>query len=66
TLLPIPVSEASHQVPLCPVEGSDRSRWRPVDLTFCLTNAPGQIDGVTDRVDIPAKIALEKVGSALY
>jgi hypothetical protein len=53
-------------VPLCPVEGSDRSGWRPVDLTFCLTIAPGQIDGVTDRVDIPAKIALEKVGSALY
>jgi hypothetical protein len=30
-------------------------RLQSVDLTFCLTIAPGQVDGVTDGVDIPAK-----------
>jgi hypothetical protein len=30
-------------------------RLQSVDLAFCLTVAPGQVDGVTDGVDITAK-----------
>ena len=32
-------------------------RFQSVDLAFCLTIAPGQVDGVTDGVDITAKDA---------
>jgi hypothetical protein len=31
------------------------NRLQSVDLTFCLTIAPGQVDGVADSVDITAK-----------